>query len=103
MIRKFIIKGGTAKGDLIEIALRYNMETGECIIGGNQLHIPAMKSFVDDFFSDEKVVPEYKFVGMNKIKYIWQCSQSKFDEGIERLQQLRIPFSSVKSLGRIMR
>lgn len=84
------------------IALKHNMRTRRCIVGGHPESILEMQSIVSDYF-DRKQQPRPRFPARNKVRLEFDLSLKKFTDGVQKMMEHGIRVQPCKSHVRLMR
>ncbi len=87
--------------DEITIALKYNLESKELVIGGFAKFNDFIETVISEYFKLE--VPTANFVQSNKLRYSLQCDQKLFSDGKKLLMEHGIHITVTTSLHSIMR
>lgn len=82
------------------IALRYDLITGELMIGGAYRLRQDIEAFIEEYFG--AVVPHPTFPQQRKVRYNLKVAKRAFDAGLKRLKESGL-IQKVENLGRIAR
>lgn len=89
------------KVDQITIALKYDPEYKEGVVGGMSKYVETMSEILNNYFEAPKMGPS--FVQKNKCRFAFSCSFDKFREGIQLMKLHSIYVEPATNLQTIMR
>jgi len=84
------------------VAMKFNVKSNRCIIGGHPKNIPIMESVVRDYFK-RNVLPRKKFTSSNKVRFEFQITGEKFYECLHGMREYGVAYMEVATHGRLMR
>lgn len=88
-------------GDNVTIALKYNLERKEVILGGLIRFIDTMNAVISEYYKQGITTPI--MVQRNKIRFVFSCSYVKHREALELMKEHAIIVILTANHGNIMR
>lgn len=83
------------------VCLKYNLRTGEMVVGGGVRARATMESILMGYIMGH--VPKAKFTQANKIRYEFILSRKKYDLAINAMRAAGFVVEETQSHGRLMR
>lgn len=84
------------------VAIKYNVRTNRCIVGGNPMELAVMDSIVTDYMGRQNI-PRKRYVARNKVRMDFDLTNAKFASAVERMREHGLILQEVKTHGRLMR
>jgi len=84
------------------VAMKFNVKTNKCIIGGHPKNIPIMESVIRDYFK-RNVLPRKRFTSTNKVRFEFVITSEKFYDCLRGMKEYGVRCTEVQTHGRLMR